>query len=111
MPGIVIRCLEYSEFKDIGRPVAFLAKMISHRPLAVQLVGKGLLDANRMRRLLDTSNSREILLDILMIISDLARMDKVSIFIDFSCFTLHADILILASCYEYMDLVSLILSH
>ncbi|KGN49838.2 serine/threonine-protein kinase TIO [Cucumis sativus] len=76
VPGIVIRCLEHSEFKDIGRPVAFLAKMISHRPLAVQLVGKGLLDANRMRRLLDTSNSKEILLDILMIISDLARMDK-----------------------------------
>lgn len=76
VPGVVIRCLEYSEFKDIGRPVAFLAKMISHRPLAVQLVGKGLLDANRMRRLLDTSNSKEILLDILMIISDLARTDK-----------------------------------
>ncbi|XP_022159467.1 serine/threonine-protein kinase TIO isoform X2 [Momordica charantia] len=76
VPGIVVRCLEYLEFKDIERPVAFLAKMISHRPLAVQLVGKGLLDANRMRRLLNTSNTRDILLDILMIVSDLARMDK-----------------------------------
>lgn len=86
LPGIIIRCLEYLEFKDIGRPVAFLAKMISHRPLAVQLVGKGLLDANRMRRLLNTSNSKEILLDILMIISDLARMDKVSFCIHLFCF-------------------------
>ena len=77
MPGIVIRCLEQLESKDLGRPVAFLAKMIGHRPLAVQLVGKGLLDPNRMRRLLDSSSPKEATLDTLMIVSDLARMDKV----------------------------------
>ncbi|OMO90791.1 Armadillo-like helical [Corchorus capsularis] len=48
--GIVLGCLEQLESKDLGRAVAFLAKMIGHRPLAVQLVGKGLLDPNRMRR-------------------------------------------------------------
>ncbi|XP_022765493.1 serine/threonine-protein kinase TIO [Durio zibethinus] len=76
MPGIVLRSLEQLETKDLGRAVAFLAKMIGHRPLAVQLVGKGMLDPNRMRRLLDSSSPREATLDTLMIISDLARMDK-----------------------------------
>ncbi|KAK6228315.1 HEAT repeat - like 1 [Theobroma cacao] len=76
VPGIILRCLEQLESKDLGRTVAFLAKMIGHRPLAVQLVGKGLLDPNRMRRLLDCSSPREATLDTLMIVSDLARMDK-----------------------------------
>ncbi|XVE99200.1 hypothetical protein REPUB_Repub03eG0176600 [Reevesia pubescens] len=76
VPAIILRCLEQLESKDLGRAVAFLAKMIGHRPLAVQLVGKGLLDPNRMRRLLDSSSPREATLDTLMIVSDLARMDK-----------------------------------
>ena len=54
-----------------------LAKMIVQRPLAVQLVSKGLLDPNRWRRLLDNSSPREVTMDALMIVSDLARMDKV----------------------------------
>lgn len=65
------------ELKYFGKPVAFLAKMIGYRPLAVQLVGNGLLDPNRMKMLLDSSCPREVTLDVLMIISDLARMDKV----------------------------------
>lgn len=69
--------MEHVELKDLGRPVAFLAKMIGHRPLAVQLVDNGLLDPNRMRKLLDSSCLREVTLDTLMILSDLARMDKV----------------------------------
>ncbi|KAL6291795.1 hypothetical protein ACE6H2_009305 [Prunus campanulata] len=76
VPGIILRCLENLELKDIGRPVAFLAKMIGHRPLAAQLVSKGLLDPTRMRRLLHCSSPREVMLDVLMIVSDLARMDK-----------------------------------
>ncbi|XP_065853830.1 serine/threonine-protein kinase TIO isoform X2 [Euphorbia lathyris] len=76
VPGIIVRCLEHVEVRDLGRPVAFLAKMVCHRPLAVQLVGKGLLDPNRMRRLLDSSSPREVVLDVVMIVSDLARMDK-----------------------------------
>lgn len=77
IPGRIIRCLEHVELKDAARPVAFLAKMTVHRSLVVQLVGKGLLDPNMMRRLLDSSSPREVTLDILMIVSDLARMDKV----------------------------------
>ncbi|KAM1596110.1 hypothetical protein ACFX10_002308 [Malus domestica] len=76
VPGIVLWCLEHLDLKDMGRPVAFLAKMIGYRPLAVQIVGKGLLDPKRMRRLLDCSSPREVMLDVLMIVSDLARMDK-----------------------------------
>lgn len=76
VPGIILHCLDHLEIKDLGRPVALLAKMVGHRPLALQLVGKGLLNPNKMRRLLDSSSPREVLLDVLMIISDLARMDK-----------------------------------
>ncbi|CAI0412875.1 unnamed protein product [Linum tenue] len=76
VPSIILQCLEHVETKDLGRPVAFLAKMAGHKPMAVHLVGKGLLDPNRVRRLLDSSSPREVTLDILMIISDLARMDK-----------------------------------
>ncbi|OMO69919.1 Armadillo-like helical [Corchorus olitorius] len=76
LAGIVLGCLEQLESKDLGRAVAFLAKMIGHGPLAVQFVGKGLLDPNRMRRLLDSSSPKEATLGALMIISDLALMDK-----------------------------------
>ncbi|CAL1386132.1 unnamed protein product [Linum trigynum] len=76
VPSIILQCLEHVETKDLGRPVAFLAKMAGHKPLAIHLVGKGLLDPSRVRRLLDSSSPREVTLDILMIISDLARMDK-----------------------------------
>ncbi|CAK7340113.1 unnamed protein product [Dovyalis caffra] len=76
VPSIILRCLEYMELKDLGRPVAFLAKMIGHRPIAIQLVGKGLLDPNRVKRLLDSSSPREVKLDVLMIVSDLARMNE-----------------------------------
>ncbi|PON62443.1 GPCR kinase [Trema orientale] len=76
VPGIILRCLEHMELKDLGRPVAFLAKMIRHPLLAGQLVKKGLLDPNRWRRLLDCTCPKEVTLDSLMIVSDLARMHK-----------------------------------
>ncbi|KAK2972844.1 hypothetical protein RJ640_028372 [Escallonia rubra] len=76
VPGIILRCLEHLDLKEVARPVAFLAKMTSHRALVSQLLGKGLLDPSRMRRLLDKSCPREVTLDVLMIVSDLARMDK-----------------------------------
>eukprot|EP00256_Glycine_max_P068591 XP_025983186.1 serine/threonine-protein kinase TIO [Glycine max] len=76
VPGIILRCLDHMDLNDLGRPVAFLAKMVCHRPLAIQLVSKGLLDPNKMRKLFDCSAPKEVTLDALMIISDLARMDK-----------------------------------
>ncbi|CAI8602046.1 unnamed protein product [Vicia faba] len=76
VPSIILRCLDHMELNDMGRPVAFLAKMVCQRPLAVQLVSKGLLDPNRMKRLFDLSGPKEVMLDALMIISDLSRMDK-----------------------------------
>ncbi|KAB2598887.1 serine/threonine-protein kinase TIO-like [Pyrus ussuriensis x Pyrus communis] len=68
VPGIVVWCLGHLDLKDMGRPVAFLAKMVGYQPLAFQIVGKGLLDPKRMRRLLDRSSPREVMLDVLMII-------------------------------------------
>ncbi|KAF5174888.1 Serine/threonine-protein kinase TIO [Thalictrum thalictroides] len=77
VPGCILRCLEHVQLKDTGRLVAFLAKMAGHRTLAVQLLGKGLLEPDQMGKLLDSSSPREVVLDMLMITSDLARMDKV----------------------------------
>ncbi|XP_052178998.1 serine/threonine-protein kinase TIO isoform X2 [Diospyros lotus] len=77
VPAVILRCLDHLEVKDVGRPVAFLAKMAGHRPLAVQLLGKGLLDRGRVRKLLGGSCPKEVTMDVLMITSDLARMDKV----------------------------------
>ncbi|XP_058074020.1 serine/threonine-protein kinase TIO [Magnolia sinica] len=76
LPGCILRCLEHVDSKDLARPVAFLAKMISYEPLAIQLHRDGLLDPSRMRKLLEGSIPREVVLDILMIVSDLARMSK-----------------------------------
>ncbi|GAB2264965.1 hypothetical protein Dimus_000036 [Dionaea muscipula] len=77
VPVAILQCLENLELKDAGRPVAFLAKMTNHKPLAIKLLDKGLLDPARVRRLLDGSCPIEVTLDVLMIVSDLARMDKV----------------------------------
>ncbi|KAF5810049.1 putative non-specific serine/threonine protein kinase [Helianthus annuus] len=75
-PANIIQCLKHVDLKDVARPVAFLAKMTGHGPLVVQLLGKGLLNPNSMRRLLDNSSPREVKLDVLMIVSDVARMHK-----------------------------------
>ena len=70
--------MEHLDLKDLVRPVALLAKMVGRPRLAVELVSKGLLDPNRMKKLLNQSSPGEVILDSLMIISDLSRMDKVS---------------------------------
>lgn len=77
VPSLILSCLEHLDLKDLVRPVAFLAKMVGRPRLAVELVSKGLLDPNRMKKLLNQSSPREVILDVLMIISDLSRMDKV----------------------------------
>ncbi|XP_073050015.1 serine/threonine-protein kinase TIO isoform X1 [Primulina eburnea] len=76
VPAIIVRCLDHMEIKDVSRPVAFVSKLSNQHPLAVQLVSKGFLDPTRIRRLLNGPCPREATLDFLMIVSDLARMDK-----------------------------------
>ncbi|CAN8321302.1 unnamed protein product [Cochlearia groenlandica] len=76
VPSLILRSLEHLDSKDLVRPVAFVAKMVGRPRLAVELVSKGLLDPNRMKKLLNNSSPKEVILDSLMIISDLSRMDK-----------------------------------
>lgn len=78
VPMIILHCLDHMEVKDIARLVAFIAKLSTQQPLAVQLVSKGLLDPTRAKRLLNSPCPREVTMDFLMIVSDLARMDKVT---------------------------------
>ncbi|KAH9624398.1 hypothetical protein KSS87_017953 [Heliosperma pusillum] len=75
VPTRVLRCADGLELKDTGRVVAFLAKMVSYERLTI-LVGKGILETNRIRRLIDGSSPRDVILNVLMIVSDLARFDK-----------------------------------
>lgn len=77
MPAIILCCLDHMELKDIARTVAFIAKLSAYQPLAMQLVRKGVLHPNRVKRLLASPCPREVTMDFLMIVSDLARMDKV----------------------------------
>ncbi|XP_051116540.1 serine/threonine-protein kinase TIO isoform X2 [Andrographis paniculata] len=72
----VLRCLDHMELKDIARPVAFIAKLSTQQPLADQLVGNGLLHPTRAKKFLNSACPREVILDFLMIVSDLARTNK-----------------------------------
>ncbi|KAH9310037.1 hypothetical protein KI387_037948 [Taxus chinensis] len=72
----LLKCLEHLEAKDYGRPVALIAKMVSSKILAVELVKSGLLSPSTIGRMLDSASPSEVILDLLMIISDLARMSK-----------------------------------
>ncbi|CAD6342599.1 unnamed protein product [Miscanthus lutarioriparius] len=76
IPGCMLRCLDYVDMEDLGRPLAIVAKMAGYRPLALQLHKEGLLDPIRVAALLEGPIAKETLLDFLMIISDLARMSK-----------------------------------
>uniref|UniRef100_A0A1D1XU07 non-specific serine/threonine protein kinase n=1 Tax=Anthurium amnicola TaxID=1678845 RepID=A0A1D1XU07_9ARAE len=76
LPTCILRCLKYIEPNDMARPMAFVAKMAGYRPLAMQLLREGLLDPERIRALLRGSSPKEVVLDLLMIVSDLARMSK-----------------------------------
>lgn len=72
----ILKCLEHLEAKDIGRPVAFIAKMVSSKTLAIELLKDGLLGPSTIEKMLDSASPKEVTLDLLMIISDLARMSK-----------------------------------
>jgi fused len=81
----MLRCLDYVDMEDLGRPLAIVAKMAGYRPLALQLHKEGLLDPSRVAALLEGPIAKETLLDFLMIISDLARMSKVCLFSSSLC--------------------------
>lgn len=76
VPRSILRCLDFMDSKDLARLVAFFAKMVAYRPLAVQLVREGLLSSNLAGRLLGGLSPKAVMLDFLMIVSDLARMSK-----------------------------------
>ncbi|XP_068647491.1 serine/threonine-protein kinase TIO-like isoform X2 [Aristolochia californica] len=99
LPACVISCLEALVAKDLARPVALLAKMTGYPPLARQLVRDGLLDPKKVEKLFGTSSPKMVVLDTLMIVSDLARMsvefyeviDKANLLEFFKEFLSHED--------------------
>ncbi|CAA0833278.1 Serine/threonine-protein kinase TIO, partial [Striga hermonthica] len=99
VPATILHCLDHLELIDLARPVALIAKLSNQQPLAAQLVTKGLLESTRAKRFLNSPCPREVTLDFLMIVSDLARMDKLfyeyiaaaDILEDLSKFLTHED--------------------
>ncbi|GLJ38435.1 hypothetical protein SUGI_0782730 [Cryptomeria japonica] len=95
----LLKCLEYLEATDYGRPVALIAKMVSSKTLAVELVKSRLLSPSTIGMMLDSACPKEVILDLLMIISDLARMskdfyepiEKANLFGTMKCFLKHDD--------------------
>ncbi|KAL5205789.1 hypothetical protein ABZP36_033998 [Zizania latifolia] len=76
VPGCILRCFDYVDTEDLSRPLAIVAKMVGYRPLASQLLREGLLNPSSVAKLLKGPIAKEMLLDLLMIVSDLARMSK-----------------------------------
>lgn len=72
----ILRCLDILDLSNIVRPTAFVAKMVGYPPLAAHFLREGLLNQNRVRRLLSSSTPKEAVVDSLMVVSDLARMSK-----------------------------------
>jgi hypothetical protein len=76
----LIRCLELLNKDDLASPVALIARMVqSSKVLGADLVKEGFLGSSLMAKLLDQSCPKDILRDILMTISNLARLSKVNI--------------------------------
>ncbi|XP_071701915.1 serine/threonine-protein kinase TIO-like isoform X1 [Rutidosis leptorrhynchoides] len=76
LPGQIINCLEHLESKNTEDVLLLLSKMVEHRSLAVELVGKGLLNPNLMKRLLDDSSPTQVKIKVLEIVSEVAEMDE-----------------------------------
>lgn len=63
---------------DLGSPVALIARMVqSSRILAGDLVKEGFLSSYMMSKLLDPACPKDVLRDVLMTVSNLARLSKV----------------------------------
>ncbi|KAL2612342.1 hypothetical protein R1flu_024034 [Riccia fluitans] len=73
----LIKILEMLNKDDLGTPVALIARVVqSSRVLAGDLVREGLLSSTLMSKLLDPSCPKDVLRDVLMTISNLARLSK-----------------------------------
>ncbi|BBN17969.1 fused [Marchantia polymorpha subsp. ruderalis] len=73
----LIRCLEMLNKDDLGSPVALIARMVqSSRILAGDLVKEGFLSSYMMSKLLDPACPKDVLRDVLMTVSNLARLSK-----------------------------------
>ncbi|XP_071702086.1 serine/threonine-protein kinase TIO-like isoform X2 [Rutidosis leptorrhynchoides] len=76
LPGQLIKCLEHLELKDTAIPVQLLSIMVNHRSLALELVGKGLLNPKLIKRLLNDSSPTQIKIKVLQIVSEVAKLDE-----------------------------------
>ena len=77
----IMRWLKILDARDLARPVSLIVRLIQNsRSFADGLVKEGLLSSTILHKLLDKSSQKEVILDVLVIISDLARLSKVRTF-------------------------------
>ncbi|KAJ7544459.1 hypothetical protein O6H91_09G079900 [Diphasiastrum complanatum] len=73
----LVRCLELMDASDLGRPMALAARMVQNsKLLAYELVKQGFLAPALMSKMLDASSPKDVVMDALMAISNLARTSK-----------------------------------
>ncbi|XP_024540198.1 serine/threonine-protein kinase TIO isoform X1 [Selaginella moellendorffii] len=103
----LVRCLEFLSMNDMIRPVAFVSRMVqSSRLLAIDIVKEGLLSPLLMAKMLDPSSPKDVVLDVLMTVSNLARMSKdfyepigeACIWDSFKTYLVHGDSNVRARC-------------
>lgn len=76
--GPLIKCLKFLDTKDFGKPVSLIVRLVQNsRTLADGLLKEGLLSPALLSKMLDTNSPKEVVLDMLIIVSDLARLSKV----------------------------------
>nr|XP_043636615.1 serine/threonine-protein kinase TIO-like [Erigeron canadensis] len=82
IPGQVVKCLGHVELENaatlpfVETLVSLLARMTHHRSVIAQIIDKGLFHPITTKRLRDTPLTREVRLNILKIISNIAPTDK-----------------------------------
>ncbi|KAH7292834.1 hypothetical protein KP509_28G000900 [Ceratopteris richardii] len=75
--GPLVGCLKLLDIKDFSRPVSLIVKLAQNsRSFGEGFLKEGLLSPVVLPKMLNTNSPKEVILDFLIVISDLARMSK-----------------------------------
>jgi fused-like protein len=73
-----MKWLRILDVRDLARPVSLIVRLVQNsRNFADGLVKEGLLDSTVLHKLLGKTSPKEVIMDVLVLISDLARLSKV----------------------------------
>ncbi|MCO5586124.1 hypothetical protein L7F22_040064 [Adiantum nelumboides] len=76
--GPLVDCLKLLDIKDFCKPVSLIARLVQNsKSFADGLLKQGFLSSALLAKTLNKDSPKEVVLDMLIIISDLARLSKV----------------------------------